>query len=91
VASGANPSEVNEWLPATGAWANPTSAMIARIKAIRIAVVARNPQYEKDVISPDSLLLWENGPEITLTEDERHFRYRVFETIVPLRNLIWAS
>lgn len=83
---------VNSWVDATGAtWAAPTVANILRIKAVRIAVVARSTQYEKDLVSPATLTLWTGGPTMTLTTDEQHYRYKIYQTIVPLRNVMWAN
>jgi type IV pilus assembly protein PilW len=67
------------------------------VLAVRIALVARSGLYEKDVVSPATIKLWEDsaaaptttGPVWTLTADERHYRYKVFQTVVPLRNMIW--
>ncbi|KAI5916017.1 PilW family protein [Thauera sp. 2A1] len=84
---------VNQWIDATGAWANPAGADISRVRAIRLAVVARNPQYEKsfaDTGTPDKLEMWTGGPTIDIPETERHYRYRLYETIIPLRNIIWS-
>jgi type IV pilus assembly protein PilW len=69
----------------------------AAVLALRIAVVARSSLYEKDEVSPPTVRLWEDsatpptttGPVWTLTADERHYRYKVFQTVVPLRNMIW--
>ncbi|MEW5890653.1 MAG: PilW family protein [Pseudomonadota bacterium] len=90
---------INEWRNATVAsgWANPTAAAIARIRAVRIAVVARSVQYEKEPVSPAGIPLWEPGdpgddpPSLALTEEQRHYRYKVFSTIVPIRNVIWSG
>lgn len=74
-----------------------SSAEWAAVLAIRIAVVARSGLYEKDEVSPATIRLWEDsanpptttGPVWTLTADERHYRYKVFQTVIPLRNMIW--
>jgi type IV pilus assembly protein PilW len=74
-----------------------TAAQWAQVLAVRVAVVARSGLYEKDEVSPATIRLWENsaaaptttGPVWTLTADERHYRYKVFQTVVPLRNMIW--
>jgi type IV pilus assembly protein PilW len=74
-----------------------SSAEWAAVLAIRIAVVARSGLFEKDEVSPATIRLWENsvnpptttGPVWTLTADERHYRYKVFQTVVPLRNMLW--
>jgi type IV pilus assembly protein PilW len=69
----------------------------AAVLAIRVAVVARSGLYEKEEVSPPTIRLWEDsltpptttGPVWTLTSDERHYRYKVFQTVIPLRNMIW--
>lgn len=69
----------------------------AAVLAIRVAVVARSGLYEKDEVSPATIRLWEDsatpptttGPVWTLTADERHYRYKVFQTVIPLRNMLW--
>ncbi len=77
-----------------------TSTDWAAVLAIRIAVVARSGLYEKGYVSPGSIRLWEDsanpptttGPVWTLLDDpadDRHYRYKVFQTVVPLRNMIW--
>lgn len=98
---------VNCWTNASGSncggsdWASPTAAEIARIKAVRIAVVARSTLPEKPNTSgtcdattaanaPES---WSGGPAVSLTADPdwQCYRYRTYQTIVPLRNVIWAN
>lgn len=74
-----------------------TQAAWTQVLAVRIAVVARASQYEKDEVSPATIQLWPDsavapttaGPVWTLTADDRHYRYKVFQTTVPLRNMIW--
>lgn len=94
--------QITQWCNARadsscGDWSNPTSNDIPRIRAVRVAVVARSVQYEKDLVSPASLTLWEkdgNGddpPVLTLDNEARHYRYKVYSTIVPLRNVIWGT
>jgi type IV pilus assembly protein PilW len=67
------------------------------VLAIRVAVVARSGLFEKDEVSPATIRIWDDsanpptttGPVWTLTSDERHYRYKVFNTVIPLRNMIW--
>jgi len=74
-----------------------TAAQWAQVLAVRLAVVARSGLYEKDQVGPATIRMWEDtaaaptttGPVWTLTADDRHYRYKVFQTVVPLRNLIW--
>lgn len=74
-----------------------TAAQWAQVLAVRVAVVARSSLYEKEEVSPLTIRLWEDsgvaptttGPVWTLTADERHYRYKVFQTVVPIRNMLW--
>ena len=71
-----------------------------RVQAIRIAVVARSGLLEKtEVESRSSITLWANpagnptpAPVFNIAAgDARHYRYKVFESIVPLRNMVWMT
>lgn len=65
--------------------------------AIRVALLARSQQWEKDEVTfekptwsgdsnkSDIPFSMENVP------DWKHYRYRVFETVMPLRNVIWKE
>lgn len=85
---------VNLWeatMPVT-----PTAADWSSILAVRLAVVARSALRERanpatgvcDITAAPPA--WAGGT-ITLAADPdwQCYRYRVFETVVPLRNLIW--
>lgn len=110
ISTTANSNQVTAWVDASGAtWAAPTLANRNRIKAIRIAVVARNAKQEPTAVAtacssinsaaPAGLCAWAGSvaspaPAIDLSPadaDWARYRYRVFETIVPLRNVIWAK
>ncbi len=104
----ANYNQIVQWVDATGAWVNPAVPVDRnRIKAIRIAVVARNAKMEAANVTaacssttsaaPTGLCAWAGSaaspaPAIDLTADTnwQRYRYRVFENIIPLRNVIWA-
>jgi type IV pilus assembly protein PilW len=71
-----------------------------QVLAVRIGVLARIGNYEKPSVSGgdcDATTVaptWSGGgfPAIniaTVTSQDRCYRYRVFETTVPLRNMIW--
>lgn len=85
---------VTSWVDATGGWAAPTQADQHRIKAIRVAIVARGKQ-EGQSVSPATLTLWTdtNGTARTqtLTTAERQYRYQVLTVVIPLVNTIWAN
>jgi len=71
-----------------------------RIKAIRVALVTRSNQIEK----PDAVTgtcrtttaaptTWPGGPVVDLSADALWtcYRYRVYQTIIPLTNVLWAT
>jgi type IV pilus assembly protein PilW len=92
---------------------NLTDANRNLIKAVRIAVVARNGLLEKTAVTsacssiqsntPTGLCAWEGSsagttpaswaPVIDLSNDPdwARYRYRVYETMIPLRNVIWSK
>jgi type IV pilus assembly protein PilW len=99
-----NSEVVNQWVDATGIWATPgiTVSNRNRIKAVRIAVVARNNLFEKDVVSqacsggaagPAKVCIWNGTTDVNLATipNWANYRYRTYEVIVPLRNVLSAS
>lgn len=66
-----------------------------RVGAVRIAIVVRNRQPE---INPDGSCSatittpawdWGSVPASALSADWQCYRYKIFQSIVPLRNMIW--
>ena len=113
----ANPTsnQVTQWVNATGAWASAvmTQNNRNRIKAVRIAIIARNNLLEKlpavstacsstTVANPTGICAWDAtsanpiiaspAPVIDLsnTASWDQYRYKVYETIIPIRNMIWT-
>jgi type IV pilus assembly protein PilW len=93
-------SQIEQWVPATDAWANPLDAAhVTTIRAIRIAAVARSQHPEKpsvvggecDVttVAPTS---WPGGPALDLSGNSnwRCYRYRVLTLVIPLKNVIFG-
>ncbi|HET7160814.1 MAG TPA: PilW family protein [Burkholderiales bacterium] len=75
---------------------NTAPADPAQLVAVRIAVAARSGQLEKDVVSPATLTLWNGGTiadggAIALDATAQRYRYKVHQTTVPLRNVIWTN
>lgn len=112
ISAAANTNVITQWVNATGVWAaaalTPTNRN--RIRAVRLAIVARNSLLEKDNVTAPSCTTtkgivssgpcaWDDtnvdaAPQIdlsTLGADWRRYRYRTYETIIPVRNMIWAS
>ena len=71
-----------------------------RIKSIRVAVVARSGLRERVAVSTTCnggvanlarVCIWNNTDvDLTGLADWANYRYRVYETIVPLRNVVWS-
>ncbi|MFH0132708.1 PilW family protein [Variovorax sp. VaC1] len=98
--SDAGSQVVNSWVSATGSWAAPAVLDRKRIKAVRISVVVRSPLKERPPLGASACVItttapesWPGGPTIDLSNDPdwRCYRYRSFETVVPLRNVLWAN
>ena len=74
----------------------------ARISALRFAVVTRSAQTEKTAVTtaaPSWAGSTAGNPvgsagapiSLTTTANWQNFRYRVFQTVVPIRNMVWAG
>jgi type IV pilus assembly protein PilW len=70
---------------------------LGKILSVRVALVLRGEYYDKNVVSPATLTLFSgytdyNGASlaqvIALSATDQHYRYRVFEFTVPLRDMI---
>lgn len=94
---------VTQWVEPNGIWdaSSLSAANINRIKAIRFAIVARSGQYEKpdssgNPVSPATITLWTemnpmlDDPAPVFTVPDQNYRYKVFTTIVPMKNVIWG-
>lgn len=105
-------NRITSWVNASGAtWGSAmTVADRNRIKAIRVAIVARNGLLEKDIVTEtcktnkgtvnkgpcawdDTNVTGDSAPMIDLSgnADWQHYRYRVYETIIPIRSMIWSA
>lgn len=110
VSAAANSNQITQWVDASGGtWATPSVTNRNRIKAVRVAVVARNDKLEPAAVTaactsttsatPGGLCAWAGNatspaPTVDLSPGNPtwdRFRYRVFETIIPLRNVIWSK
>jgi type IV pilus assembly protein PilW len=89
----------SEWTstnPATGAWGN--------VFAIRVGLLVRSAQFETAQVTT-TVPSWSGG-QFTITNLDgsasatsptdpannwRNYRYRVFESVIPLRNMLWGT
>lgn len=111
-------TQIVQWVDSNADWANLSDQGAAdidrrkRIKAVRVAIVARNSMRDREPVSEacaqpadlanpaTGVCAWKNepgslAPVIDLRDpadpnEWRHYRYRVLETIIPLRNVVWA-
>lgn len=85
-----------------------TNAQWLQVLAIRLAIVTRSTQFEKeDVTSANPVWNVGNTPPttgstacgtskcVTMNVDHltdwRRYRYKLFDTVIPLRNMLWKS
>lgn len=88
---------VSCWTDATGNacggsnWANPPAADINRIKAIRIAIVARSAQRSPRIVT-NAAPSWYGGTiSLNTVANWQNYRYKVYQTVIPVRNVIWGN
>lgn len=85
----------NNTNPITWDQTTPTTAcQWVQTSALRIAVVARNSQVDKYQITA-SAPTWEGSAalpfDLSARANWQNYRYKVFETVVPIRNLPWMA
>ena len=65
-----------------------------RARAVRMALVARSAQLDKDAVTT-AAPAWAgsgtNAVDLSADASWQNYRYKVFETIVPLRNVAWLG
>lgn len=97
------PAGQNSYIVNTSDKITPTTACgWVRTPAIGLALVARNGQYEKTVVTtadptwgrgmggPFTINVV-NNPNGTAVANAGNYRYKVFQTIVPIRNIAWQG
>ena len=65
-----------------------------RVSAVRLVLVARNTQYNKQAVTsapPDWAASAVAPIDLSSGANWTQFRYRTFETTVPLRNMTWQG
>lgn len=90
----------------------PTSpAEWAQVVAVRLALVARNTQYDKHEVTPIAPT-WDVGAAVEVVDNNlvdcgdsskclplkvdhlpewKHYRYKVYSTTIPVRNVLWTK
>jgi type IV pilus assembly protein PilW len=75
---------------------NTAPASATDVVAVRLAVVSRSGQLETTAVSPATLVLWTggtvaNGGAIALNAAAQLYRYKSYQTTIPLRNVLWNN
>ncbi len=97
-------NRVDEWTDATGDFGAGMSVQDRnRIRAIRVAVVARDGNLQKTIVSQSctgaasgvsKVCIWKEDAtpanvNLSHIPDWQRYRYRTFEVTIPLRNILW--
>jgi type IV pilus assembly protein PilW len=71
--------------------AKSNQCQISRVGAVRVGLVARNGLADKVVVT-SAAPVWQGGSFVlSAFSDWQYYRYKVFETTIPLRNMIWKG
>ncbi len=87
----------NTTTPAAGVAGSATAAPWQQILAVRIALLARAGQFEKPAVAgaaceaTTAAPTWAGGTMAVPGGLPSCYRYKVYETVVPLRNIIWGQ
>jgi type IV pilus assembly protein PilW len=86
----ASPSQTSGYNPAslTDGSAQATQRLRG-IKGVRVGLILRSPVREKEPVAARNLVLFEDTAfsyTRELSQEEQHYRYRVMESTIPLRN-----
>jgi type IV pilus assembly protein PilW len=92
-------NEIRRWVDATAEWANPTADLVTRIRAVRFSVVVRSDRKEllKDTAGDCAITTVAPSPwpdvaplDLSVDPDWRCYRYQVYASIAPLKNVVWS-
>lgn len=70
-----------------------TQCLWARASAVRLVLVARSAQFDKNTVTTAAPVWASTAAPIDLSglTDWGHYRYKMFQTVVPLRNIAWQG
>lgn len=101
----ANNGRVDTWRTADpGTVGTENVTVWANVLAVRVGMLVRSGQFERDAVTT-TVPSWAGGQFVITNLDGsssgttpadpannwRHYRYRVYETVIPLRNMLWGS
>jgi type IV pilus assembly protein PilW len=90
---------LDTWVSATGPWAvdamlSADADKIGQIKAVRIGLIVRSDQFDKGYAQEVPWSLFDGAYSGTFAQPgpvPGNWRYRVYETAIPLRNTLWNA
>ncbi len=63
-----------------------------KVLAVRVAVLVRSSQYEREEVTTEPPRWARGSKPFDMTGDGwQHYRYRVYESVIPLRNTLWGQ
>ena len=80
----------DEW---TSSDADLVATKLGRLMAVRVAILVRSSQYEREAVT-SAAPKWANGSksfEMGTGDEWPHYRYRVYESVISMRNTIWGQ
>jgi type IV pilus assembly protein PilW len=88
---------LDTWVTPTGAWSDVNvlaadTTTLRKIKAVRLGVIVQGEQWDRD--APDNTITLFDDTTVPFSQSfpragGGNYRYRFYETIVPMRNSIW--
>ena len=71
-----------------------TNCEWASIKGVYLVLVARSDERDKEIVTPNALRWLQSekaplGGYLNDGDEWKHYRYKTFEALVPLRNVVW--
>jgi len=86
-------------------WSSTTPADWTQLQAIRVAILSRSQEFEKLAVTTDAPQYFGNTLSFEMSNvfgaagssavgdpnNWQHYRYRVYERVIPLRNVIWGG
>jgi type IV pilus assembly protein PilW len=92
---------LDTWVAPTGAWSDASvlaadAPTLRRIKAVRLGIIVRGEQWDRDAPDKTVTLFDDSGipfpqafPRFDPGSGMGNYRYRSYETIIPMRNPVW--
>jgi type IV pilus assembly protein PilW len=87
---------LDTWVAPTGLWSDASvlaadAPTLRRIKAVRLGIIVRGEQWDRDAPDVTAHLFDDAIPfsQAFLRSGGGNYRYRWYETIIPMRNPVW--